>query len=144
MKGVLFLLILMVSVGGFSQDKLKIRFKKGIVYVNKVAWAKYDYAAGKTFMSTLTGVEFASINGLKYGTGKYNNTTGDEIMHSYCEVHFLKTEISAFEVDAGIGEICQLMIKSKVLVNDNFILENAIEFKNRYAENVSEKVFLTK
>jgi hypothetical protein len=47
-------------------------------------------------------------------------------------------------VDAGSSEIYYLMEKLKVLENDNFNLANAIEFKNRYAGNVSEKVFLTK
>lgn len=144
MKGFLVLLILVVSVGGFSQDKLKINFKKGIIYVNKGAWAKYDNAAGKTFVSTMAGDEFASINLLKHGTGTYNKTTGEEYMHSYSEVHFFKTDIPAFEVDAVMKEICDLMIKCKVLDNGNFILDNAIEFKNRYADNISEKVFLTK
>jgi hypothetical protein len=144
MKGFFFLLILMVSVGSFSQDKINVKYKKGLIYVNKVAWAKYEYAAGKTFISTIAGVEFVSMKQFEYGSGNYDRYTGAEYMNYYYEVHFFKSDIVAFEVDAGSSEIYYLMEKLKVLENDNFNLANAIEFKNRYAGNVSEKVFLTK
>lgn len=144
MKNLLLVFIFAFSVTGLAQEKVKVRMKKGSVLVNKVAWATYEDAASKRFISTLAGEEFVSLKSLEYGTGRYSQNTGKEIMHNYCEVHFLKTEIEAFEVDANLWEALKLMYKQKVLEEDKFILDNAIEFKNRYQENVSEKVFLTK
>lgn len=144
MKNLFFLFVFAFSFIGFSQEKVKVRMKKSTVFVNKVKWASYEDAAGKRFISTLSGEEFVAIKELSYGTGRYFENTGREIMHHYCEVHFLKTDIAAFEVDANMWEALSLMYKRKVLVDDKFSLENAKEFKDRYQENVSEKVFLTK
>jgi len=145
MKNVLLIFILLISVSNsFAQDKIKVRFKKGTVYVDKVEWAKYEQAAGKYFITTLAGDEFVSINSLSFGTGKYFKNTGEEIMHRYCSVNFFNTDLMEFEVDDNLYGVIKLMVKRKVLDNDTFLKENAIDFKNRYESNVSEKVFLTK
>lgn len=145
MKNVLVVFILLFGMSGaFAKDKIKIRFKKGTVMVNKVAYAKYELAAGKYFISTLAGEEFVSVKPMEYGTGRYFENTGKEIMHHYCSVHFFKSDIPEFEVDANMHGVIELFVKRKVVENDIFSKENAIEFKTRYEEQVSEKVFLTK
>lgn len=144
MKHLLFIVLLFSAGLGFTQDKIKVKCKKGIVYVNEVAWAKYEDAAGKTFLSTMAGEEFASAKQLEYGTGRYFTNSGKEIMHTYSEIHFINSDMEAFEVDDHPWDVFGLMFKQKVLDNDKFVLENAKKFKERYAQNVSEKVFLTK
>ncbi|NOQ73044.1 MAG: hypothetical protein GQ574_13630 [Crocinitomix sp.] len=146
MKSFLVVFLLIFTITGFSQDKVKVRYKmsKNEVQINKVAWAKVEYLAGKYFLKTLGGEEFVSIKSMEYGTGEYFKNTGEEIMHSYCEVKFLTTDMDAFEVDANYFAATRLMYQLGVLTDDQFVLENAQKYKERYADNVSEKRFLTK
>tara|TARA_Y100000385_G_C13036682_1_gene613323 strand:+ start:639 stop:1094 length:456 start_codon:yes stop_codon:yes gene_type:complete len=146
MKNLVIILALLFVVPVMGQDKIKVRFKisKERVFVNKVEWAKLEPAAGKFFLNTLAGEEFVSIHKLEYGTGGYDVNTGKEITHSYCEIKFIGTDIPEFEVDANYNEANSLMYKMSVLVDDTFVQENAIKFKDKYKEEVSEKHFLTK
>lgn len=146
MKNLIIIFSLFFVVPAMGQEKTKVRFKiaKNRVLVNKVEWAKLEWAANKYFLSTLSGEEFVSINPLEFGTGRYHSNTGKEIMHSYCEIKFIGTDIEPFEVDANYNEATKLMYNLKVLVEDKFNLENAKRFKEKYSENVSEKHFLTK
>lgn len=144
MKNILLIVLLVFAGSGIAQEKIKVKLKKGIIYVNSVAWAKYEDAGGKTFLSTMSGEEFASTKPLEYGTGRYFQNTGKEIMHSYCEVHFINSGLESFEVDDNRWNVYGLMFKQNILESDTFVLENAKKFKERYQQNVSEKVFLTK
>ncbi len=146
MKNLVVLLSLLFVLPAMAQDKIKVKFKvaKEQVLINKVEWAKLEWAANKYFLSTLSGDEFVSINPLEYGTGRYHSNTGKEIMHKYCEVKFIGVDIPAFEVDANYNEATKLMYKMNVLIDGKFVLENASKFKEKYQEEVSEKHFLTK
>lgn len=146
MKGFFIIFLLLFSFVSYSQDKVKIRvqLKKGSVLINKVPWAKYNYTAGKYFISNLANEEFVSINSQSYGSGRYDKTTGNEILNYYCEVHFFKTDIELFEVEPGVQMVLELFYTGLVLENDVFNLANALNFKNKYGEKISERIFRTK
>lgn len=144
MKNLFLVFLLLFSVVGFTQDKVKVQFKKGAVLVNKMPWGKYEYTAGKYFFSNLAGEEFVSINSQSYGSGRYDKNTGKEILSYYCEVHFYKSDIDLFEVEPSVKGVVELFYKDLVLVNDVFNKGNALAFKNKYAEKISERVFRTK
>ncbi|MDC0014952.1 hypothetical protein OAD98_00130 [Flavobacteriales bacterium] len=145
-----FLLIFALVSTSFMMDggdKLKVKFKKGTILVEKKAWGNYKRTGAKDFYSTLSGVEYIGVNGLSYGTGKYftdSKGVKREYSHFYSEIHFLTTEIEKFETDLVHKELVRALIADKVIENDVFNKENAEKFKTKYEDNISEKRFLTK
>ncbi|MEN8787546.1 MAG: hypothetical protein ABF264_08080 [Flavobacteriales bacterium] len=149
MKKVVLFLALSLLVLSFNElgDKLKVKFKKGTILVEKEAWGKFERTGGKSFYSTLAGIEFVSVNGLSYGTGKYYNDSKGvrrEYMHFYAELHFLTTDLEKFETDLVGKSLIRAFIKEGVIQNDELNLENVKKFKTKYEDNISEKRFLTK
>ena len=149
MKKVVLFLALSLLVLSFNElgDKLKVKFKKGTILVEKEAWGKFERTGGKSFYSTLAGTEFVSVNGLSYGTGKYYNDSKGvrrEYMHFYAELHFLTTDLEKFETDLVGKSLIRAFIKEGVIQNDELNLENVKKFKTKYEDNISEKRFLTK
>ena len=149
MKKVVLFLSLSLLVLSFNElgDKLKVKFKKGTILVEKEAWGKFERTGGKSFYSTLAGIEFVSVNGLSYGTGKYYNDSKGvrrEYMHFYAELHFLTTDLEKFETDLVGKSLIRAFIKEGVIQNDELNLENVKKFKTKYEDNISEKRFLTK
>lgn len=149
MKKVVLFLALSLLVLSFNElgDKIKVKFKKGTILVEKEAWGKYERTGGKSFYSTLAGTEFVSVNGLSYGTGKYYNDSKGvrrEYMHFYAELHFLTTDLEKFETDLVGKSLIRAFIKEGVIQNDELNLENVKKFKTKYEDNISEKRFLTK
>ena len=149
MKKVVLFLALSLLVLSLNElgDKLKVKFKKGTILVEKEAWGKFERTGGKSFYSTLAGIEFVSVNGLSYGTGKYYNDSKGvrrEYMHFYAELHFLTTDLEKFETDLVGKSLIRAFIKEGVIQNDELNLENVKKFKTKYEDNISEKRFLTK
>ena len=65
-------------------------------------------------------------------------------MNHYIEANFYKTTIGVFEVDVDYKTFLRNSISEKVIVNDTFDELKALEFKNKYSQNITGRYFLTK
>lgn len=149
MKGFLVLLILVVSVGGFSQGKEKISIKKDVITVNKVEWSRHSRVGGKYFLGILNGGEdFLSYIIDSYMTGRYDGN-GNPIKESYLILEFYDKNLSEklageFELKTGLKEMIRLLFKHEVIKDNKLNQEGALEFKTRYAQDITGRRFLTK
>jgi len=146
MKGTKYILFFLLGglLLSFQKDeRVKVRFKKGEVLINDIAWSKFNDVGTKTFAQTLSGEAYVIVTLLKYGTKKYD-ANGREINHLYSEIKFDSDELTSFEVDLDVGEVFRQFYRYKVLNNDVFDSEVAKEFKKQLEDNVSERRFQTK
>ena len=141
------LLFLVFTLTSFSLNmelkKDKVKFKKGIVYINSVEYAKYERTGNKFFLKTLSDEDFVSINFLSFGSGRYHKN-GQEIMTYYQELNFYIDSIGTFEVSSSKKGIIRDFNEMNVLVNGKVSIENIKKFKTKYSEKISERRFLTK
>ena len=149
MKNLLFILILLTSVSGMTQEKVNVKIKKDQVLLDKSPWSSFSRAGGKFFVGILNGGdEFMSYTFESFGTGRYH-TNGTEIKESYIVVEFydknLPEELNGeFEINMGAKEMFRLLAKHEVIKDNAFNIEGALEFKTRYAQDISGRRFLTK
>lgn len=148
-----FFKIVLILLITFSASAQKVKIKKGFAYVDKVKFLKVEKInSGKHFLSTLDGTEFLSVKYESFGTGKYhanrNAVTGQrmEIMHGYSVLKFLDVEgmEDAFEVDEGrLKHIVLMLYNSDIIIDGELSIEKIKRMKEKYADNVSERKFLT-
>jgi len=158
MKKARILLFISLSLLTFAnvnaQKNIKVKIKKGIVYVNKKEYLKIEKInSNKYFISTLDDVEVLSVNIEEYGTGNYlktiNAATGRpyEEMHRYSVLKFLDNkEIGEeFEVDeARLKKLIEMMYDTNIIVDNKISNEKAKRMIEKYSEEVSKRRFLTK
>lgn len=154
MKSIKILFVIFTMVFAFNAQAQKVKIKKGVATVDKVAYLKVEKInALKYFISTLDGTEILSVNIESFGTGKYHTTrnaaTGQrmEITHAYSVLKFLDNEEigESFEVDEGrLKHIIKMMYNSNIIVDGQLSIEKIKRMIEKYSENVSERRFLTK
>ena len=149
MKNLFVFLLLFVAAGSFAQDKQKVKIKKDVVTVDKVAWSSFSKAGGKFFMGILNGGDdFMSYTWESFMTGRYDGN-GNEIKNTYIVIEFYDKEIESelageFEIDMGAKEMIRLFVKHEIIKDNKFNQEGAKEFRKKYSQDISGRRFLTK
>ncbi len=132
----------LISLFVFSSITLaqnsKVKFKKGIVYVDNKQFCEYENISSDKINYKLNGKDFMFLNWESVGTGKYNSN-GHEIKHTYVIIHFTTTDIKPFESSLTRKTIIRQLISNKVVENGKFNPEQAKLFAQKFSENISGK-----
>lgn len=149
-KTILTVFIILITLSAQAQN---VKIKKGIAIVDGEKYLKVEKInAEKYFISTIEGVEFLSITMEKFGTGKHhavrNPVAGQdtEIYHFYSVFKFLDIEEieESFEVDESrLKKLILMMYNSNIIVDGELSIDKAKRMIEKYADNISERKFLT-
>ena len=135
-KIILFFAIVLVT---FNVSAQKVKMKKGKINIDGLEWATYEKPSfNKYFFSTLDGEEFLVIDLESFGTGEYNN--GNEKKQHYFILKFINNEeiSEPFEIEeVFIKRFVVTLYNSKVLVDGKVSVENVLNMKVKYAEDIS-------
>lgn len=135
----LILSILLISFLTLSFGQ-KVKFKKGSIKVDGAEWGLYETITfgSKYSYSTLEGEEYLVMSFEKVNTGEYWDN-GKEKFDAYIVVKFLGKGIEKFEMDGTRKSLVRALIKSNVIVDGKFNMENALKFKEKHEESISSR-----
>lgn len=131
---ILFISFIAVSFGQ------KVKFKKGSILVDGDKWGIIEtvtYGSKYTY-STLAEEEYLVMTFEQVKTGEYWDN-GKEKFDAYIVVKFLGTDIEKFEMEGTRKSLVRALIKSEVIVEGKFNLENALKFKEKHEDSISSK-----
>ena len=131
MKRILTLLVLFVSLVGFSQ---KIKLKKGEILVDDVAWLKYDGCGMLSANCSAMNLKGDEIIFIKMIDNPFDDTM-------YCEVKFLGMNAMVEFEHTTIKTIFEYLYKGKVVAEDGELDQEKVErFIEKYGTSVSIKL----
>ncbi len=138
MKNLLLFLLISSGMLVFGQS---VKFKKDKLYVDKEYLMDVEEINVKMIFS-VDGKDIFVITLMEYGTGKYH-TTGVEVRNYYSKLKFLNKDMEEFEVDMIYKDVIRKLYENN-LIGKEVSDEEAMNFRDKYSENVSENRFLTK
>ena len=135
------LILLLLFFASFQMVGQKVKFKKENILVGGEKWGgiETEIVGAKYTFSTLQGQEFVTMTFDGIETGQYDGN-GKAIEEKFIVIKFLGVNMDPFETQASTRkQVVQWLVKTDVIQNGQFSLEQAQIFKEKYAYDVSGK-----
>ncbi len=147
MKSIKVLTIVFVFLFALNLQAQKVKIKKGVAYVDKVEYLKFDDCGTFSESCTIMNLEDEDVIVLQYQSFEKPNPNPRNpkskapyqsmVTESYAELRFLDLEIEC-EVQMTKKKLIKALYKTKVFNEDGSVNnDNAKKFARKYHRNVS-------